>query len=164
MDVIIASEVPVCGKQSIIDMMVIGVDFLIGYEIKSDYDTLFRLDKQIDSYNGCFNSVYLVCGENVAKQKIDLKQSIGIMKLTDEQIYKKRKAKNRKYPLKEKIVEFLWKKDVPCSYNEKDLPVSELKKKLCETATRDELLSLVVHTLRKRYEPRFESFMKARGR
>lgn len=42
------------------------------YEIKTSFDNLFRLSKQIDDYSKCFEYVYVICSANMYEQVIEL--------------------------------------------------------------------------------------------
>ena len=55
-----------------IDVAVVTDSFLYGYEIKSDYDTLFRLPNQVRGYNAVFDQISLVVGKNHMIDAIDL--------------------------------------------------------------------------------------------
>lgn len=54
-----------------IDVAVIDKE-LIGYEIKSDRDTLARFSNQIHSYNRVFDRITLVCGATLADYAMDV--------------------------------------------------------------------------------------------
>lgn len=66
------------------------------YEIKTDYDSLIRLNDQLDAYTQIFDDVYVVCSykhlESVLKNTDD---SIGILILSDKLTFQEvRKADN----------------------------------------------------------------------
>ncbi len=160
---IIASEVPVEEKQSIVDMMFIGDNELIGFEIKSDYDTITRLGRQIQNYYGAFNQLYIVCGKEFYKKIGCQKMGVGLIIADDDGLKLKRKATHRKFPVKSKMVNFLWKADLPFSSLKKHMGINELKLKTVNEVTSKELFQMVIKALKNRYQPRFDSFMKARG-
>lgn len=54
-----------------IDVAEIGAK-LVGYEIKSDFDTFARFSNQIHAYNRVFDEIYLVCGQSHANQAIKI--------------------------------------------------------------------------------------------
>ncbi len=145
-------------------MMLVAPNKIIGFEIKSDYDSTNRLQKQMEDYYGAFNSVYLVCGEKFNKQVFaSLKKGIGILMLDKDKIKIVRKATEREYPQKNKIINFLWKNDLPYTSQRTQKGVDELKRILLKEKSKDELLRIVINALEKRYYSRYESFMKARG-
>lgn len=53
--------------QSRIDMAVVTTTSLLGYEIKSDFDSTHRLFNQIHAYNRTFDHIYIVTGPESAK-------------------------------------------------------------------------------------------------
>lgn len=160
---IIATEVPVEEKKNIIDVMFIGTEVLIGFEIKSDYDTNVRLEKQLESYCGTFNQLYIVCGEDFYKKNSSIKKGIGIIISDGTGLRLKRKASHRKFPAKKKMVNFLWKADLPYTYLKGQMGVGELKQKATREIATKELFMMAIRALTNRYQPRFDSFMKARG-
>lgn len=162
-DGIIASEVPVEEKQSIVDMMFIGKDILIGFEIKSDFDTTYRLEKQIENYYGAFNQLYIVCGEGFYKKNNIIKKGVGVIISNNEGLKLKRKAAHRKFPSKKKMVNFLWKSDLPFPSLKNSMGAGELKLKAANEILTGDLFKLVINSLTNRYQSRFDSFMKARG-
>jgi hypothetical protein len=62
-DTRVVNELGLKHGRSRADIAVIN-DYLIGFEIKSDVDSLKRLDLQIESYNSVFDRVTLVVGLN----------------------------------------------------------------------------------------------------
>lgn len=54
-------ELPILNSR--IDIASVG-DFSFAYEIKTKYDTLQRLEKQINDYSKCFEMVYVICSED----------------------------------------------------------------------------------------------------
>jgi hypothetical protein len=54
------------------DVAVIGPDQLIGYEIKSDFDSLVRLENQIAYYSMVFDRCYLICGNRYVEKALKM--------------------------------------------------------------------------------------------
>jgi len=160
---IIATEVPVESKQSIIDILFIGNDTLIGFEIKSDFDTNIRLERQIDNYYGAFNQLYLVCGENFYKKNRLIRNGVGIIIANNDSLRVKKKAFHRKFPSKNKMVNFLWKSDLPYTALKDRVGVSELKQRAVNEIPTKDLFRMTIKALTNRYRQRFDSFLKARG-
>lgn len=68
---VIHEEVTVpCGKARA--DVVASNGHLIGYEIKSDVDSLYRLPSQIEEYDKAFEQNYLVVGEKFKKKAFDI--------------------------------------------------------------------------------------------
>ncbi|MFZ5968395.1 MAG: sce7726 family protein [Bacillota bacterium] len=61
-DTIVIDELQVCYGSARVDIAAIN-GFLHGYEIKSESDTLERLEQQITYYNKVFDYLYLACSE-----------------------------------------------------------------------------------------------------
>lgn len=70
-DTIILDELNVCHGEARIDIAIINGS-LHGYEIKSDHDTLKRLNKQIEVYNRIFDTVTIVTGTNHYKDVLEI--------------------------------------------------------------------------------------------
>lgn len=62
-DTIILDELVLCHGKARADVAVINGS-MIGYEIKSDRDTLRRLPNQIEAYNKIFDSITIITGES----------------------------------------------------------------------------------------------------
>lgn len=60
-DTVIADELGLCEHESRVDLAVVNGQF-VGYEIKSDRDTLERLGGQIETYGRCLDRAILVTG------------------------------------------------------------------------------------------------------
>lgn len=78
------------------DMLIAPQDEIIGIEIKSDIDNLYRLEEQLKSYYTCFNKVYVACGKRHYKEISKIKGGFGIIYITENTLIIKRKAKERK--------------------------------------------------------------------
>ncbi|MBK0015678.1 sce7726 family protein [Kosakonia sp. S42] len=78
------------------DLLIASDEEIIGVEIKSDIDNLYRLDEQLKSYYTCFNKVYVACGVRHYNEISKIKGNFGIIYITKENLTIKRKAKTRK--------------------------------------------------------------------
>ncbi|QDK97310.1 sce7726 family protein [Acinetobacter tandoii] len=76
------------------------------YEIKTDYDSLVRLDDQLSSYLQLFDEVYVVCSkkfENIIFKEIP--SEVGVISLTSSNTLRTlRKAKNRSVQLNKDLL------------------------------------------------------------
>lgn len=82
------------------------------YEIKTDYDSLVRLEDQLEAYTQVFDDVYVVCSKkfaNVILEKID--QSIGILLLSDKLTFKELRKSNIKTEKNKKLLMQSLRKD-----------------------------------------------------
>lgn len=71
------------------------------YEIKSEFDTLNRLDKQLDDYLKIFDEVYVVCtAKNLKSVLSSTDEHIGVLELTSKNyLSEKRPAIHRQKPI-----------------------------------------------------------------
>lgn len=161
--VVIATEVPVSKKNSIIDMMLIGENFLIGYEIKSKFDSTYRLKKQFDDYKGHFNALYLVCPDTFKFERNALPRSTGILTYQDKTVALSRDARARAFPEKSRMINFLWKRDFLPIPSYPNASVEELREYTLKKENSSQLFQRVCSTLRKRYLSRYQSFLMSRG-
>lgn len=76
------------------------------YEIKTEFDSLQRLDQQLDAYQGLFNEVYVVCAPQFTKKLLnDLPLNIGIIEFSNKLILKKiRKSKTNNFISNKKLI------------------------------------------------------------
>lgn len=59
----VVNEMSICAGDARVDIAVINGK-LHGFEIKSEADTLARLEGQISAYNRVFDTMTIICGEN----------------------------------------------------------------------------------------------------
>ncbi len=71
------------------------------YEIKTEYDSLVRLDEQLSDYSKVFDRVYVVCGEkNLSQVATATSSHVGILVLTkNNYLSVRREAIHRKKPI-----------------------------------------------------------------
>ncbi|CDG05680.1 sce7726 family protein [Lactococcus lactis] len=138
---VIHEEVTVpCGKARA--DVVASNGHLIGYEIKSDVDSLYRLPSQIEEYDKAFEQNYIVVGEKFQDKVFDLVPNywgIIVIKVSDEEgkgkLFFARKAKlNPKQSFRE-LIDFL-------SSNEIKYMVKETKG-IYEDFTRTQIQGMV---------------------
>ncbi|HTX21709.1 MAG TPA: sce7726 family protein [Candidatus Aquilonibacter sp.] len=67
----IVDEMKICCGDARVDIAVINGK-LHGFEIKSEADTLLRLQGQISAYNQVFDTMTIICGENHLKSVVKL--------------------------------------------------------------------------------------------
>lgn len=109
----LVEELGVLQGDKRIDVAVINGS-LYGYEIKSDYDTLARLDDQLEAYNKVFDYITLVVGsKHLSKVKEHLPEWYGlaVVKETNGQhkIKTLRSAKRNSLIEADSLVQLLWK-------------------------------------------------------
>ena len=70
---ILISELPLAGTSVRADLVALSEsDELLGIEVKSDRDSLTRLQRQLDTYNEYFDQVVLVVGERHATRVLEM--------------------------------------------------------------------------------------------
>ncbi len=114
-------ELGLCQGCSRIDVAYIGND-LIGFEIKSDYDSLKRLSSQIEFYNAVFNKVFLVTTErhfSAAIKAVPNTWGIYLIRRENEKIKirKVRPGKKNNLVSSSKLVQLLWKEEMLNLFN-----------------------------------------------
>lgn len=79
------------------------------YEIKTDFDSLIRLNDQLDAYTQIFDEVYVVCSKkhlDCVLKSID--SSIGVLNLSEKSTFQEiRKAKNSTLKNKKLMIQSL---------------------------------------------------------
>jgi hypothetical protein len=101
---------------SIIDIAVINGS-MMGYEIKSDVDTLRRLEGQISDYNKVFDFLNIVTSKKFAPTiKNHIPKWWGIIEVEEKdnqiKIYQRRKAKPNKNVSPYSLLQLLWKDEL----------------------------------------------------
>lgn len=78
----------------------------ICYEIKTDYDSLVRLEDQLNSYKQLFDEVYVVCSKKYEKIIFEnIPESVGVITLTKRNSLKTlRVATTREEPLNKQLL------------------------------------------------------------
>lgn len=76
------------------------------YEIKTDYDSLARLEDQLASYLRLFDEVYVVCSNKFKKSVLELSPDcVGLLVLTEKNTFRTiRKATRRTLPLDKELM------------------------------------------------------------
>lgn len=107
----------VIGERGRIDIAVIS-DSLVGYELKSDLDTLARLPRQMDVFGEVFDFCTLVVtSKHLTKARKILKRGWGlaVVDRTTENtlVYKQlRRARQRNTPDKVALARLLWRDEI----------------------------------------------------
>lgn len=119
---------------------------MIGYEIKSQNDTLNRLPNQIIAYNEVFDNVYIITASNHLTKVIDavpLWWGIYVINGTDAitcSFTLRRPAKPNKFRKCLGLAQLLWKNEVLEILNDR------MKCKLSNTVSKEELYDLLSGT------------------
>jgi hypothetical protein len=113
----VLDEFSLCNGESRIDVAIINGK-LHGVEIKSDADSLERLDRQIETYGRVFDTVTIVCGHNhLLAVQHRVPEWWGIYCATADQVENVRLVKIKSGTFNDmvdahSVVQFLWKKEI----------------------------------------------------
>jgi hypothetical protein len=172
-DTLIIDELGLCQHESRVDFAVVNGE-LLGYEIKSDSDTLKRLPGQIKIYSRVFDRIVIVCGKShlagvralVPKWwGINIARSInGIV-----QIRQVRSAKSNPTIDMNAVMQLVWKDEVEAILHEHGLTrlsgkrTHELWALAIEKIDHASLRTIVRRTLKDRGNWRSDSQRKSNG-
>ncbi|GIO06234.1 hypothetical protein J31TS6_22620 [Brevibacillus reuszeri] len=114
-DTRIINELAVCGGLSRVDVAVVN-GVLHGYEIKSESDTLYRLQSQMTEYNKVFERVTIVAAEDFLpklRETVPPWWGIMVVKNRKGKILLNSVKKGRKNPSIEadSLVQLLWRQE-----------------------------------------------------
>ena len=141
-DVIIVDELGLKNGQIRADIAVLNGK-LVGYEIKTNNDTLIRLPNQIKAYNEVFEKVYIITGDrHFEKVLLNVPEWWGIYLITETEdgAYNfkcSRKAKKNRERDTFGLAQLLWKDEVI------DLLTSSLNYKVKSKSTKDDLYEII---------------------
>ena len=110
--IVLIEELGLCQGVARIDLAVVG-DYLHGYEIKSERDSLRRLSLQATVYSKIFDSVTLVCGARHVTQALELVPSwwevLRIVPSSEQPTFAQvRRGQDNPNRDKRALVELLW--------------------------------------------------------
>ena len=116
-DYLIIPEMVVCDGESRVDIAVANEN-LYGYEIKSDVDTLDRLEIQKQSYNRTFDKVFIVVGskfEKIISEHVPDWWGIYVAyydKNKEVKIKERKRGRKNENVSAEALLELLWREEV----------------------------------------------------
>lgn len=162
---IICSEVPFLGGKRWADILEIKDNMLTAYEIKSDLDSLRRLQNQLIDYEYTFNEIYVVLSKKFEEKYRDLPKNVGYFVIDPhkEKFILKRKSKIKIRLSKNNLSYFLWQKDMPENFKKYKEPVDLTRNRIIKHKTSKSIHNLAITALRKRYTDRFQLFLKERS-
>ena len=122
---LVIEELGVCGGQVRVDLAVVS-DLLHGYEIKSDRDSLRRLERQVEHYSNVFDRATLVVGDRHFLEAMDSLPSwwgITLFFVDEGRILFRsiRDSGPNLDRLPRALVQFLWRDETLCLLKERDL-------------------------------------------
>lgn len=157
---ILVSEMGLSEGKAIIDVAMIN-GLMYGYEIKSDVDTLYRLDRQIETYKSFFQKLTIVTTKtHLAKVRQKCPKWVGIMLAYEENgvvyIRQVRQAKLNKQTSKQEITSLMWRDEARAALHSRGVrglsskPRAQLWLQIADLCDETELIALVKETMRSR--------------
>lgn len=139
--------------RSRVDIMLLNGDSIVGIEIKSDGDTLKRLDKQLNDYRKVFDKIYVLT-TNKYRQKISgYGDDIGIIDIKEGVLKKASLLKNDLYCSSR----LLWKDEVKALLEKHQLlkgnkskPKYKLRKIVVDNLHLEDVKSHIIEVLKSR--------------
>lgn len=168
---IVASEVPFSDLRRRVDLLTIGTE-LHAIEIKSSRDNLDRLGQQLDDYRTHFERVSIYCtAKHLNKVRDVVPKSVGIVVLdeTDRSFSVIQTSQVRRRVTKESWAKFLYTDDLRRLLRangylgNRRAPIEELRKKLIDISSAEQIRSYALEALYQRYLGRFTQFLQERG-
>ncbi len=166
---IIGVEVPFLSEKRWVDVLLITKDNeTIAFEIKSDLDTLRRLEGQIIDYLDTFNQVYLICSEKIINEAVvkKLSKRIGLISYNNnnKKLIIKRNPISKSRLSKNNLSYFIWKKDLISYSTNRRETVDSIRKRFITQNSIKIIHKLAIECLRNRYKPRFSEFLKEKSK
>lgn len=95
-DVIIGHEVMYGSDERFADLVFLYKGYTYAVEVKSDSDSLTRINDQLDAYQKLFNYVIVVCGQKYKQHlKGSLPDGVGLFEVANERIVRRIKRPRR---------------------------------------------------------------------
>jgi len=113
-DTRIINELGINYGASRVDIAVVN-GIIHGYEIKSDFDTLDRLPRQMNYYNNLFQRMTIVTSRKYYQQICELVPKwwgIKTISYDGSRLIEKRKGRKQKTQDKDSLLSLLWKKEM----------------------------------------------------
>jgi len=163
-DAIIGHEVLYSQNQRRADLVVIKQDLMYALEIKSDIDTINRLNDQIKDYLSTFDFVSVITtSKHIKEIRSKLNKKVGILVVSDNDIKIIRRPKRQKRLSKQNLCEFLSRQSLLKLLKKKGISrfsMFELRKLATQLICLNDLRKEAISTLYSRYKILFELFRK----
>lgn len=141
-DAIVVDELGLKNGQVRADIAVLNGK-LVGYEIKTNSDTLIRLTNQIKAYNEVFDNIYIITGDKHFEEiLVNVPEWWGVYLITETEdgsyhFKCSRKAKKNREKDTFGLAQLLWKDEVV------DLLTCTLNYKVKSKSTKDDLYEII---------------------
>lgn len=161
---LIINEAPFFKGNRRADLMMINNGNLVGFEIKSELDTLKNLKTQILDYQKIFDFVYIVIDKKFknAEELKELPRQVGMLVYNKGISIKKEAKKNKRFK-KSDLISLLWRKDLEVLLNNKKIDFDSLQKMAQTKLTINEIKAQILNSLNERYGAHYKCFLLDRG-
>lgn len=164
---LIAIEVPYLFGYRRADLLAIIDNRTVAFEIKSELDTLAKLEEQVNDYIDVFNKVYVVLADKFQNYSLTYKipKKVGILYISkDNKISLYRKAKEQKILNPEKLVYF-FKKDEMNKLNNIDtgLSLRKTREKFLKINSIKTIVEYSKNILKNKYLEKYYTFLNEKG-
>ena len=164
---LLVNEAPFLQTNRWADLIAIRDGKIIGFEIKSEQDSLRTLTEQLADYVKVFNRVYLVLAEKFIKSpELEvLSRNIGIIIIKkDHKVKKRRKATSKTSLDKSALTTMLWRKDLEkLAPAQKNTDIEVLRNYVVKNCSTKIIQCQIIEALKSRYALSYELFLKDRG-
>lgn len=168
--IVLCSELPFADRNRRADLVTLLHDRIIAFEIKSQKDSLEKLQSQLEDYQKSFDFVYLVLApKHIKSARKIANRKVGILSITDSGIQELRQAVVQKRLDKALLLSLLTKQQLSSftiinnfkntALHSKHEIIDNIKKKLPLSIIR----SFVIKSLTSKYQARYQHFMNERG-
>ncbi len=163
----IASEVPYLFGYRRADLVAMINNNMVAFEVKSELDSLVKLEVQIKDYVDVFNKVYVVLAKKFEKYAVisKLSKKVGIIYIyKNGEIIIHRKAKEQKILNPQKLVYF-FRKDEMNKINNIDTRLSLRKTRdiFLKINSTKKIIEYSKNSLRSKYLKPFNTFVAEKG-
>lgn len=151
------------GESARSDIFAVNGDISI-YEVKTDRDTLTRLDNQINFYTLYADKVSVVVADKFIEKVTELPQNIGIYRYDKKGIYEIRPPIKNNIQF-DKYLEYWWVKELKEIFRGfhkwYELYDETAKEKLLNTLTKEQIINLTLYRLKERYKEESEALKES---
>lgn len=161
---LIINEMPFLNGTRRADVIMIEGQNLLGFEIKSELDSLKNLNNQISDYKKVFDFVYVVVDHKFANAK-EIKRlppNVGVLTYDKEITLKKEAVKIKKFK-KSDLISLLWRKDLETLLHSKKANFDTLKEQVQNELNIKEIKVQILASLKERYGADYKYFLTDRG-
>lgn len=164
---LLVNEAPFLRANRWADLVAIKDGETIGFEIKSERDSLRTLADQLADYAKTFNLVYLVIAERFSKKNeiSAMSKNIGLIIVKpDGTPIMQRKAISKVKLDKQALLSILWRKDLEkLAPSKRNAEMESLQEYVFKNSSIKSIQAQVIISLKERYAKSYQLFLKDRG-